>query len=165
MKKTAIILLAMALSVLPSGHVCAQQQSVYVDASAFPVYGKAIENTSALYERLPASLEGVIRKPVWDLAHHSAGISIRFRSNSTPIRLRWISFGLHTMNHMTRYKGAGPVFPGSRERDVALRQECQAGEGYVERPAGHRRDGSGDEGVYPLPVPLRRRQEGRDRRR
>ena len=101
MKKTAIILLAMALSVLPSGHVCAQQQSVYVDASAFPVYGKAIENTSALYERLPASLEGVIRKPVWDLAHHSAGISIRFRSNSTSIRLRWISFGLHTMNHMT----------------------------------------------------------------
>ena len=101
MKKTATILLAMALSVLPSGHVCAQQQSVYVDASAFPVYGKAIENTSALYERLPASLEGVIRKPVWDLAHHSAGISIRFRSNSTSIRLRWISFGLHTMNHMT----------------------------------------------------------------
>ena len=77
------------------------KKTVYVDASNFPIYGKAIENTSATYERLPASLEGVIRKPVWDLAHHSAGISIRFRSNSTSIRLRWISFGLHTMNHMT----------------------------------------------------------------
>ena len=77
------------------------KKTVYVDASIFPIYGKAIENTSATYERLPASLEGVIRKPVWDLAHHSAGISIRFRSNSTSIRLRWISFGLHTMNHMT----------------------------------------------------------------
>ena len=76
-------------------------KAVYYDASAFPIYGKAIENTSATYERLPALLEGVIRKPVWDLAHHSAGISVRFRSNSTSIRLRWESFGLHTMNHMT----------------------------------------------------------------
>ena len=73
----------------------------YVDASTFPIYGKAIENTSATYERLPASLEGVIRKPVWNLAHHSAGISVRFRSDSPSIRLRWISFGLATMNHMT----------------------------------------------------------------
>ena len=76
-------------------------KTVYVDASTFPIYGKAIENTSATYERLPASLDGVIRKPVWDLAHHSAGISVRFRSNSPYIRLRWVSFGLHTMNHMT----------------------------------------------------------------
>ena len=76
-------------------------KTVYVDASAFPIYGKAIENTSATYERLPASLEGVIRQPVWDLAHHSAGISVRFRSDSPYIRLRWVSFGLHTMNHMT----------------------------------------------------------------
>ena len=76
-------------------------KTVYYDAADFPIYGKAIENTSATYERLPASLEGVIRKPVWDLAHHSAGISVRFRSNSTSIRLRWESFGLHTMNHMT----------------------------------------------------------------
>ena len=85
------------------GAVNAQEAKkvVYYDASAFPIYGKAIENTSATYERLPASLEGVIRKPVWDLAHHSAGISVRFRSNSPFIRLRWESFGLHTMNHMT----------------------------------------------------------------
>ena len=73
----------------------------YTDASIFPIYGKAIENTSATYERLPASLEGVIRQPVWNLAHHSAGISVRFRSDSPSIKLRWVSFGLHTMNHMT----------------------------------------------------------------
>ncbi|MBQ6287408.1 MAG: SGNH/GDSL hydrolase family protein [Bacteroidales bacterium] len=77
------------------------ERTVYVDASVFPIYGKAIENTSATYERLPQSLEGVIRKPVWDLARHSSGISVRFRSNSSYIRLRWISSGLNTMNHMT----------------------------------------------------------------
>lgn len=91
------------LAVLSSLAVSAQDapKYLYYDAASFPIYGKAIENTSATYERLPASLEGVIRQPVWDLAHHSAGISVRFRSDSPSIRLRWVSFGLHTMNHMT----------------------------------------------------------------
>ena len=91
------------LAVLSSLAASAQDDPkyLYYDAASFPIYGKAIENTSATYERLPASLEGVIRQPVWDLAHHSAGISVRFRSDSPSIRLRWVSFGLHTMNHMT----------------------------------------------------------------
>lgn len=91
------------LAVLSSLAASAQDapKYLYYDAASFPIYGKAIENTSATYERLPASLEGVIRQPVWDLAHHSAGISVRFRSDSPSIRLRWVSFGLHTMNHMT----------------------------------------------------------------
>lgn len=91
------------LSVLSISLASAQdaKKYYYTDASTFPIYGKAIENTSATYERLPASLEGVIRQPVWDLAHHSAGISVRFRSDSPSIKLRWVSFGLHTMNHMT----------------------------------------------------------------
>ena len=99
--KFSKILLALAL--LIPGLVFAQEEkpTVYVDAVNFPIYGKAIENTSATYERLPASLEGVIRQPVWDLAHHSSGISVRFRSDSPSIRLRWESFGLNTMNHMT----------------------------------------------------------------
>ena len=74
---------------------------VYVDAATFPIYGKVVDSTSATYERFPASFEGVVRDALWGLAHHSAGISVRFRSNSTSIRLRWESFGLHTMNHMT----------------------------------------------------------------
>ncbi|MBQ6253887.1 MAG: SGNH/GDSL hydrolase family protein [Bacteroidales bacterium] len=92
-------LVAALLMPLASG--AQEAKYVYFDAASFPIYGKAIENTSATYERLPASLEGVIRQPVWDLAHHSAGISVRFRSDSPSIRLRWVSFGLHTMNHMT----------------------------------------------------------------
>ena len=91
------------MSVLSISLASAQETKkyFYTDASPFPIYGKRIENTSATYERLPASLEGVIRQPVWDLAHHSAGISVRFRSDSPSIKLRWVSFGLHTMNHMT----------------------------------------------------------------
>lgn len=73
---------------------------IYVDALSFPIYGKAIDTTSATYERLPASLQGNIREGLWWHARHSAGISIRFRSDSPSIALRWIS-GQYHMNHMT----------------------------------------------------------------
>lgn len=74
---------------------------VYRDASAFPLYGKCIENTSARYERLPAACKDISRKPVWRLGRNSAGLFLRFRSDSPCIYARWESlFGNH-MNHMT----------------------------------------------------------------
>ncbi len=73
---------------------------VYRDASAFPLYGKCIENTSARYERLPASYEQMSRKPVWGLGRNSAGLFIRFRSNSPGIHARWESLNAVRMNHM-----------------------------------------------------------------
>ena len=103
MKKTVRILSIIFLVMVPMFLANAQEavKTVYVDAATFPIYGKVVDKTSATYERFPASFEGVVRDALWGLAHHSAGISVRFRSNSTSVRLRWESFGLHTMNHMT----------------------------------------------------------------
>ena len=64
---------------------------VFTDASVFPVYGKASDATKTPYQRLPAALEGVSRGPVWHLGTQSAGLYIRFRSNSTSIHARWTS--------------------------------------------------------------------------
>ena len=77
------------------------QEIEYRDASVFPLYGKVVEATSARYERLPASLEGVVRDPVWYLGRNSAGLFIRFRSNSTSIYARWESTFNNSMTHMT----------------------------------------------------------------
>ena len=77
------------------------QSVVYTDASAFPVYGKVSENTNTRYERLPSELQGVSRDPVWYLGRNSAGLFIRFRSNSTSIHARWESTFNNTMPHMT----------------------------------------------------------------
>ncbi len=86
------IVLGMALAVLATSMSFAQEKNVvYCDASAFPLYGKCIEETSARYERLPVELKGVVRGPLWDLGRNSAGLYIRFRSNSTQIRARWKS--------------------------------------------------------------------------
>lgn len=76
-------------------------QTVYHDASAFPLLGKASEATATRYERLPDSLQHISRKPLWDLGRHSAGLAVRFRSNSTGIAARWEVRDNRSMNHMT----------------------------------------------------------------
>lgn len=76
-------------------------QIVYHDASAFPLLGKATEATATRYERLPDSLQHISRKPLWDLGRNSAGLALRFRSNSTCIAARWEVRDNRSMNHMT----------------------------------------------------------------
>ena len=77
------------------------QEVVYTDASSFPLYGKVSDATDGRYERLPSELKGVSRDPVWYLGTNSAGLFIRFRSNSTSIHARWESKYNNSMTHMT----------------------------------------------------------------
>ena len=73
---------------------------VYTDASAFPLHGKAVEETSARYQRFPAEFKESVREPLWALSENSAGLYVRFRSNAPAIYARWTSRAYH-MPHMT----------------------------------------------------------------
>lgn len=73
----------------------------FVDASVFPVYGKVFAETSDRYTRFPEYLHGKIREDLWDLGCNSAGIYVRFRTNSRSLRVRWESLNNFGMNHMT----------------------------------------------------------------
>ncbi len=75
-------------------------QVVYHDASEFPLLGKATTSGSR-YERFPDSLERISRPVLWRLSRNSAGLAIRFRSNSTRIDLKWENLYNNRMNHMT----------------------------------------------------------------
>jgi len=55
------------------------------------------ENT---YDRLPLSYQDKVRKPVWELSKNSAGLSVRFLSNSTSIKVRWEVLADKKMNHI-----------------------------------------------------------------
>lgn len=77
------------------------QQLTYYDASRFPLLGKATQDTGARYERLPDSLKNISRPPLWNLSRNSAGMAIRFRSNSTQIAAKWETLSNNHMNHMT----------------------------------------------------------------
>ena len=90
-----VCLLLVALSGLSAQNV------MYTDASVFPVYGKVSDQTNSRYERLPSGLQGISREPVWYLGQHSAGLYVRFRSNSTSIHAKWESTFNNTMTHMT----------------------------------------------------------------
>lgn len=76
-------------------------QLVYYDASNFPLLGKATAATGARYERFPDSLKNILRAPLWNLSRNSAGMAIRFRSNSTTIAAKWVPLFNSRMNHMT----------------------------------------------------------------
>ena len=52
------------------------------------------------YSRLPKELEGKIRKDVWDLSRNSAGLAIRFSSNSKCIGVKWNLLNNFNMAHM-----------------------------------------------------------------
>lgn len=58
------------------------------------------ENLESDYDRLPKKAEGTVRKSVWNLSKQSAGLSIRFRSNSPNIHVRYKVTGGKAMSHM-----------------------------------------------------------------
>ncbi|SOE20119.1 N-terminus of Esterase_SGNH_hydro-type [Spirosomataceae bacterium TFI 002] len=64
------------------------------------------------YDRLPKAYKEKVRKAVWDLSKASAGMSIRFYSNSTSISVKWTVLNDNKMNHMaeTGIKGIDLYF-------------------------------------------------------
>ncbi|WP_291570281.1 SGNH/GDSL hydrolase family protein [Bacteroides sp.] len=82
-------------------HMTGYAQMVYHDASQFPLLGKAVQRTEMRYNRLPDSLKNISRSPLWNLSKNSAGMAIRFRSNSTRIAVKWENIFNNHMNHMT----------------------------------------------------------------
>ena len=67
----------------------------------FSSFRKSHRLTLTRYERLPDSLRNISRKPLWELGRNSAGLAIRFRSNSTRIAAKWEVLLNRNMNHMT----------------------------------------------------------------
>jgi hypothetical protein len=82
----------------------AQQKGVttYYDEKYFLIEGTTFTDSvkENLYDRLPASYKKKVRQPVWDLSKCSAGISIRFSTNSSSIHVKWELFNNEKMNHM-----------------------------------------------------------------
>lgn len=100
MKKILTLLFAVTALIAISQPSTAQG-IVYKDASEFPIYGKISDQTLEHYHRLPSWLHGISRDRVWELGTNSAGLFVRFRSNSTSIHVRWESTYNNTMTHMT----------------------------------------------------------------
>lgn len=103
--KRIVLMTAIALATLTSltaAHAQDKQTEwVYTDASVFPLYGKASSEAGGTYARLPQRLENVSRPQIWKLGQNSAGLQLRFRSDSPSIKIRWTSLYKNSMNHMS----------------------------------------------------------------
>ncbi len=91
-----------------------QKNVTYFGKDYFILEGTEIDDSlkENRYDRLPLSYKEIVRKPVWKLSKASAGMSIRFLSNSTSISVKWTLLKNNKMNHMaeTGIKGVDLYF-------------------------------------------------------
>ncbi len=73
----------------------------WLDVGQWPIEGKGWAQTERFFDRLPAKAKTTVRKAVWNLSRHSAGMAVRFTTDATTISVRWtlLSRSL-AMNHM-----------------------------------------------------------------
>lgn len=78
-----------------------QSAILWYDARHLPIEGKGWDRTDAFYDRLPAKAKTLVREPVWNLSRHSAGLCVRFVTDSPVIRARWtVTSSNLAMDHM-----------------------------------------------------------------
>ncbi len=61
----------------------------WIDAATLTIAGKGWQDTKLPFDRMPAKAESLLRKPVWNLSHNTAGVNIRFVSDATRLQVRW----------------------------------------------------------------------------
>lgn len=73
----------------------------WVDVRAFQIEGRGWTDTARPFARFPAKAKGVVRDPVWELSQHSAGLCIRFKTDSASVSARWTLLNENlAMSHM-----------------------------------------------------------------
>ena len=79
-----------------------QAEIKYYGMDYFLIEGTNIPDSEkeSPYDRLPSSYKEKVRAPVWNLSKNSAGITVRFLSNSSKIKAKWSVLNNNKMNHM-----------------------------------------------------------------
>jgi len=72
-----------------AGPCAAGEILVWQDVRQLGVEGRGWPETRDFYDRLPARAQALVRPPVWDLSHDSAGLCVRFVTDATEIHARW----------------------------------------------------------------------------
>ncbi|MBN1900679.1 SGNH/GDSL hydrolase family protein [Candidatus Sumerlaeota bacterium] len=78
---------------------------VWYEAKDLTIEGKGWNDTETFYNRLPARAKGKVTDSVWNLSKHTAGISVRFITDSKQIGAIWD--GGKPMYHMANTANSG----------------------------------------------------------
>lgn len=106
----------------------------WYDHSSFLIEGTTFTDSvkENLYDRLPLSYKNKVREPVWNLSKSSAGISVRFFSNTTSLSVRWEVLNDFKMNHMAE--------TGIKGIDLYFNNGCNWQYVNTARPAGKKNE-------------------------
>ncbi len=102
MKKSVMRYFLLLFAIVFSTFLVAQtaEELRFVDAGSLMITGKGFEVTTEKYGRLPKEMEAELRKELLVLGSNSAGIAVRFNTNSSVIAARWGVVNDLRMNHM-----------------------------------------------------------------
>ena len=89
-------------SVISQESTTQKDNTIYYGKESFLIEGTGVAESEkeSPYDRLPASYKNKVRKQVWDLSKNSAGISIRFNTSSSSVKVKWSLLNDTKMNHM-----------------------------------------------------------------
>ncbi len=62
----------------------------WYDVSEWGVEGRGWDDVERFYDRLPKRAQDMVRGPVWNLSHHSAGMCTEFITDAPAIHARWV---------------------------------------------------------------------------
>ncbi|MDD2960708.1 MAG: SGNH/GDSL hydrolase family protein [Muribaculaceae bacterium] len=99
--KFKLIIIVILYSCFYSQLIDAREGTKFYDASQFQILGKVYTDSLPVYSRIPDFKKDIMRQALINLGNNSAGIAIRFRSNSTSIWAKWTALYGNSMNHMT----------------------------------------------------------------
>lgn len=97
MKRLALILLAL----IPAMAFAQKADELaYTDARELMLLNKGFDNTELYYSRLPQDMKSVTRDAVWELGLNSAGLAVRFCTDSKTLGVKWTPLFNGGMSHM-----------------------------------------------------------------
>lgn len=79
-----------------------KEPAKYYGKERFLIEGTGVPESQkeSPYDRLPLSSKGKVRQAVWDLSKNSAGLTVRFITNSPSIKVKWGILNDTKLNHM-----------------------------------------------------------------
>lgn len=97
-----VLLLALLFAVpLLMGTLAPPAEEEWHNPAEFDLEGKGWADTEAFFDRLPAHAKGKAPKDVWGLSKDSAGMAVRFQTDSRQIAVHWVlTSGNLAMPHM-----------------------------------------------------------------
>ncbi|MBL6692877.1 MAG: SGNH/GDSL hydrolase family protein [Flavobacteriaceae bacterium] len=116
----------------------------WYDVKEMGVEGKGWTDTKRYFDRFPSKAEGMVRDEVWNLSRHSAGMCMRFVSDSPNIHVRYRLFlDRLSMPHMPATgvsgldlyandgngidRSAGVVLPDKKEMETIIAKNLSPG--------------------------------------